>query len=165
MPDIFLYCFFFGIKATMSIAHWFLSKLLLKFKWMSMGGGGSLRLICSFGQWYHVWYLLAFNLMAVRKRRAIDRDTLRIIWGLFCHFPPVFSQVFVDSEAEAGCSTHVSPARFINAQTELSLDDIAGQSRTLIPFVWRKVRVNYAVCASIVLLENKPITLAMLLHN
>lgn len=163
MPDIFLYCFF-GIKATVSIVHLFLSKLLLKFKWMSMGGGGgSLRLICSFGQWYHVWYRL--TLMTVRKRRGINRDTLRIIWGLFCHFPPVFSQVFVDSEAEAGCCAHVSPARFINAQTELSLDDIAGQSRTLIPFVWRKVRVNYAVCASIVLLEIKPITSAMLLHN
>lgn len=119
---------------------------------------------CGFGHWYQVRYI--FALMTARRRRVIYWQTLwRVIWGILCHFLPVLYQVFAGSEVEAGCCAHVSPARSTNAQTDLSLEDIVGQSRTLIPFVWRKVCVNFAVCARIVMLENKPIVLSMLLHN
>lgn len=95
MPDIFLYCFFFGIKATMSIVHWFLSKLLLKFKWMSMGGGGGV-VTSNMQFWSMVPCMVSISIQfdgGAKETCHWSRhfeDHLRIILSLSTSFLPSF---------------------------------------------------------------------------
>lgn len=62
------------------------------------------------------------------------------LWGIFCH-----SFNIALAYTEAGGCTYVSPARLTNALLNLSLWVIAGKSRTLMPFDWRKECVILAV--------------------
>lgn len=108
---------------------------------------------CGFGHWYLVRYF--FALMTARRRRVIDWQTLRrVIWGIFCHFLPVLSQVFAGSDIETGFCAHVSPARFTNAQTDLSLED-SGPIKDVDTVRLKEslCQLCSTVCARIVLLE------------
>ena len=95
---------------------------------------------------YRVWLPLA--VITARRRLVIDWQTfLMVLWGIFRHSS---NNTVLNSSGFRGWGWRLRtrlPSSSHKCSIGFKSGDIAGQSMTLIAFVWRKFCVNLAVCA------------------